>query len=504
MRNDLSTAADGLAVTAPRPALPGRQPTAPRPRLAQWAYDAPRLTLALTLLALCVTFAPMRPGVTTYLLSAAQARKVHRYDTALALYADAHAVTAADSRPLCASGDVYTLQLQTKAAITAYRACVALDPGDGSAWLRLGDALTSAQDDAGAVSAWQRAGAAGDAAGYYRLAERATALGQFDEAARWWTRAPSGDIEAQGQLGLLALAQGDIVAARAHFIITNGASSAFANQLRAAGVYELVQRPPSSAADEEAIGYALLTLGKPTLALAPLGRAVQLSPTDGSARAYYGWTLWLLGQRAAARPQIADGVRYRPTLPFALYAAGQVAMTDGHFGEALARFETALEVTPRNPALWSAAGDAALAESDYVTAGLSYSNAAQYSDDPAYTIALVHFYLDHGLGMSDGSALQTAFNATRRFPSNETLAFLLGRLYLTLGQQIQAYYAFSNAVTLDPTDPGPWFYLGTYSASGGDVVPAVVDLRTALALQPTGPYAAQARKALAAFAVDTL
>ncbi|HEX8732807.1 MAG TPA: tetratricopeptide repeat protein [Ktedonobacterales bacterium] len=504
MRNDLSTATDDLTVTAKRPALAGRQPPAPRPRLAQWAHDAPRLTLALTLLALCVTFAPMRPGVTTYLLSAAQARAAQRYDLALALYAEAHTANTADARPLCASGDVYTLQGETKAAIAAYRACVTLAPSDGSAWLRLGDALASANDDAAAVSAWQRGGAAGDVTAYYRLAERATALGQFDEAARWWAKAPNDDIQAQSHLGLLALAQGDVVAARAHLIVANGASGAFASQLRAAGVYQLVLRPPTSAADEVNIGYALLTLGEPTLALAPLRRAVQLAPTNGAARAYYGWALWALGQTSAARPQIAAGVHYDPALPFALYAAGEVALADGQAGEALARFETALEVSPHNPALWSAAGDAALARVDYVTARLSYANAAQNSDDPAYTISLVRFYLDHGLGASDGSAIQAAIAATQRFPKNETLAFLLGRLYLSQSNKIDAFYAFTTAASLDPTDPGPWFYLGTYNASVGNVVPAVVDLRTALALQPTGPYAKQARSALASYSGDTL
>ncbi|MDE3231598.1 MAG: tetratricopeptide repeat protein [Chloroflexota bacterium] len=354
------------------------------------------------------------------------------------------------------------------------------------------------------MSAWKQGGAAGDVTAYYRLAERATTLGQLDEAARWWAKAPSGDIQAQGQLGLLALAQGDVVAARAHFIVTNGASGAFASQLRAAEVYQLALRPPTSASDDVNIGYALLTLGEPTLALEPLRRAAQLAPTNGAARTYYGWALWALGQTSAARPQIAAGVHYSPALPFALYAAGEVALADGHAGEALARFETALEVTPHNPALWSAAGDAALARLDYETAELSYTNAAQNSDDPAYTISLVSFYVDHGLGVSDGSAIQTAIIATQRFPKNETLAFLLGRLYLSQGNQIDAYYAFTTAVSLDPTDAGPRFYLGTYNASVGNVVPAVVDLRTALALQPTGPYAKQARSALAAFSGDTL
>ncbi len=179
------------------------------------------------LVAILVTFAPMRPDVTNYLFSAAQARSVQRYDVALALYAEAHTVNTADPRPLCASGDVYTLQQQTRLAIAAYRACATLAPGDGSAWLRLGDALARGNDGVGAVSAWRHAGAAGDVTGYYRLAERATNLGQLSEAARWWSDAPHDDPYAQGQLGLLALAQGDATTAQARFAIATVARTAF-------------------------------------------------------------------------------------------------------------------------------------------------------------------------------------------------------------------------------------------------------------------------------------
>ena len=463
-----------------------------------------RTALALLLVALCVVFAPVRPAASVYLLAAAQARQVYRYDEALALYARAHAADAAAPQPLCASGDVLTLQRLPSQAAAAYHACAALAPTDGSVWLRLGDALSQAGDDAGAVSAWQRAGAAGDFTAYYRLAEGAESLSQFSEAAHWWSQAPQDDVVAQGHLGLLALAQGDVTSARAHFFEVSQSKSAYATQLRTAGVFLFAALPATSALEEENIGYALLTLGEPTVALAPLRRATQLAPTNGSAHAYYGWTLWQLGQRSAARPQIAAGLRYSPTLPFALYAAGQVAQADGQFGLALARFQTALEITPRNPALWSAAGDAALAEADYVTAELSYGNAAQYSSDPAYTIALVRFYYDHAFGMSDGTALQTAFDATRRFPKSEPLALLEGQIYASLDMQTEAYFAYERANALDPTDPAPWFYLGRYAVATGDVIPAVVDLRTALALQPTGAYATQARKALASFAGYTL
>lgn len=460
--------------------------------------------LALTLLALCVALIPIQPSASDYLLAATRVRAGYRYDMALADYAQAHAADASDPRPLCDAGDVYLLQHEYRQAVSAFQACAALTPGDGSAWLRLGNALSSAHDDAGAVNAWRRAGAAGDFAGYARLAERAEGLGQLDEAARWWSAMPQDDELAQGHLGLLALAQGNVTVARAHFFPLIHSESDYAISLRNAGVYLFAARPPTTAPDEENIGIALLTLNEPTLALAPLSRAAQLAPTDGAARAYYGWTLWLQGQRDAARPQIAAGLRYNPVLPFALFAAGEEEMASGQFAEALAHFQTALKIDPKNPALWSAVGDAALAKADYVTAELSYTNAAKFSDDPAYTIALAQFYLNHAIGFSDGSAQQFLVTATRRFPNNEPLAFIKGRLEDTLGQQQFAAYDFQRAVALDPTDPGPWLFLGTYAAANGDVIPAVVDLRTALALQPSGAYAAQARKALSPFNGDTL
>lgn len=502
-----SDAAHG-ATRAFRPA-PGlwatiREVVWPRDLGGDWTTHWRNALLGLTLLALCLTLIPIGPGASDYLLAATRARAGYRYDMALMDYAQAHAADAADPRPLCDAGDVFTLQRQYSDAATAYRACAALAPDDGSAWLRLGDALASAHDDAGAIAAWQRAGAAGDFSGYAKLAERAESLNQLDVAAQWWSRMPQDDELAQGHLGMLALAQGDAKSASAHFSALIHSESDYAITLRNAGVYLYAARAGDGALDEENIGIALLKLNEPTLALAPLSRAAQLAPTDGAARAYYGWTLWLLDQRDAARPQIAAGLRYSPVLPFALYAAGEVEMSQSKFAAALAHFQTALILDSKNPALWSAAGDAALAEADYVTAELSYTNAAQFSDDPAYSIALAQFYISHGIGLADGSAQQFLLKATQRFPKNEPLAFLRGRLDDLLGQQDIAYDDFQQAVALDPTDPGPWYYLGTYAVANGDVIPAVVDLRTAVALQPAGVYAAPARKALAAFSGYTL
>ncbi|HEX8730260.1 MAG TPA: hypothetical protein VF739_16640 [Ktedonobacterales bacterium] len=512
--------AQSLPVTQPR--LPRVAASAPTPQPApgplgvireviwprgvgdDWSARWRNALFGLTLLALCLTFIPMQPGPGDYLSAATRARAGYRYDEALSLYVQAHVADGSNPRPLCDSGDVYTLQLEYQQAASAHRACATLAPEDGSTWLRLGDALANAHDDTGALAAWQRAGAAGDFSGYARLAERAESLSQLDTAAQWWARMPQDDELAQGHLGMLALAQGNVAVASAHFFGLAHSESDYAISLRNAGMYLLAARAPTSALDEENIGIALLTLNEPTLALAPLSRVAQMAPTDGSARAYYGWTLWLLGQRDAARPQIAAGLRYNPLLPFALFAAGEEEISNGQFAAALAHFQTALEIDTRNPALWSAAGDAALAKGDFLTAKLSYVNAAQYSDDPAYTVALARFYISHGLGMADGTAQQILLKATLRFPQSEQLAFLKGQLDDSLGQQDLAYDDFQQAIALDPTDPGPWYYLGTYEAAAGDVIPAVVDLRTALALQPSGAYAASARKALAAFSGYTL
>lgn len=468
------------------------------------------VALALVALALVVALAPQRPGVTALLNAASEQRAVYRYDRALALYAEADAEVPGDPRPACARGDTLILQREFALAVAAYQACVALAPNDASAWLALGDALAApgrASDDAASVSAWRRAAQLGAEEAWARLAERAERLGQLDVATSAWVRiSPDGALGelAAAHLGLLALARGDAAAAQAHLARVAGSTSSLALQLRNTGVFLFDQRTPSFAIDWEGIGHALLSLGLPGLALGPFQRAVGLAPSDGSTHAYYGYTLWVLGQRDAARPQIAAGLTESPVLPFAYYAAGQVALSDGKAALALEYFQAGLKSDPHNATLWSAAGDAALAADQYLVAELSYQNAAQESDNPDATITLLRFYLTRGIGMDDGTALQVAHDAITRFPQSEPLVYLQGLLYVTLDQADYAKSQFQLAQRLDPTDPGPWLYLGRYAATTGDIVPAVEDLRTALALQPDGPYAAQIRAALAGLPANTL
>ncbi len=486
---------------------PWREDSLPvKPRLRPGSLVA----LTLVALALVVALVPQRPGVAALLNAATQQRDAYRYDRALAFYAEARAEAPSDPRPTCAEGAVLVLQREPLAAVAAYQDCVAQAPGDAEAWLTLGDTLAAtgrARDDAASVAAWQRAAQLGSAEGWERMAERDERLGLLDAATSAWAQvSPDGALGdlAAAHLGLLALARGNASAARAHLARVAGSTSDLATRMRNAGIFLFDQRTPAVALDWEGIGHALLGMGLPALALGPFQRAVALAPGDGSAHAYYGYTLWLLGERAAARTQVAAGLVDPPTLPFAYYAAGQVALSDGKAALALAYFQAGLRGDAHNAALWGAAGDAAVASGQYLVAELSYQNAAQESATPDATITLIRFYLTRGLGLDDGTALEAARNGILRFPQSEPLVYLQGLIYNALSQTNYAQGVFQFARQLDPTDPGPWLYLGRYAAASGDTVPAVEDLRTALALQPNGPYAAQIRTALAQQPANTL
>jgi len=484
-----------------------------------WRWAARVALVVATLLGALVAFAPAQPGVAAYLAAAAQARQTYRYDRALHWDALAAAAAPTNRRPVCDSADLYARQQVWSAAQAAYRRCLALAPGDASARYALGEALAATGDiggASGALAAWGHAttltgGASnrtGAALAWRRLAGRAEYARRFDEAATDWRHVvaltpPRSALatEATRHLGLIALEQGDVAAAQASFLVVLGVNGSDAQWLRRYGFTQAAIVAPRTAADDERMGYDYLAAGMPAFALAPLTRAVALAPGVGSAHAFLGWAQWMLGLRRTARGEIALGLRLAPRLSFATFAAGEVAAADGAPSRALALFTQGLAVDGGNPALWGEAGRMELALGAYVPAAQDMQSAARFADDPAYSVALLGFYVTYRLGLSPGdatgSALTAAVTATNRFPTNEPLWYLQGQLYDLAGQQTYAYYAFQRAQTLDPTDPGPYVYMGRYAENDGDYVAAALALHIALALRPTGPLAGQAQALLA-------
>jgi Flp pilus assembly protein TadD len=65
----------------------------------------------------------------------------------------------------------------------------------------------------------------------------------------------------------------------------------------------------------------------------------------------------------------------------------------------------------------------------------------------------------------------------------------LGKTYLLMGRRDEARAVFEGARDASPSDPYPWFYLGTMSADDGALDQAIADLRKSLDLDPVNPKA---------------
>ncbi len=451
---------------------------------------------AMVLLGLLATVATAQPSLAQDLAAASEARASLRYDRALAWYVRAEAAAPDDPRPLCGTAEVLALQREWAASGASYRRCLQVAPADGDTWIRYGDVLAQQGDASAAQAAWMRAASAGDTLGLRRSALAYESAGQLDLAQATWARLPASDTEAQLHLGLLALSSGDYPQAERYLSLAMSAAS-YRRQLSDQGFVPFLKSPPRDGSDLALLGYTFLAAGMPWLALAPLRSAVAGTPTNGKAHAILGWALWLTGARPEARSEIAAGQRLAPRYSFAQFAAAQVAAADGDFTRALSLCQKALEIDASSPATWLVASQIEVALREYVAADLAATNAAKLSSDPSYTVALLQLYIDHRLGLENGRAQAAATLAIQRFPESEPIRYLAGLIFSFVGQPALSYYALRDAIGLDPTDPRPYIALARDASSAGSFVTAALYLRTALALQPHGSDAADARALLA-------
>ncbi|MGH2515407.1 MAG: tetratricopeptide repeat protein [Ktedonobacterales bacterium] len=455
---------------------------------------------ALTLTGLAAALGPIGPSIDDDLAAAKTASAALRYDRALADYAAASAADAADPRPFCGAGDVYMTQQLYPNAATAYGRCAALAPHDASAQLRLGDALNATGNTSAARGAWSAAVALGSLDAHRRLALLDERQFQMDAARREWNVLPYNDPQAREHLGFLALWNGDDTTARLDFLAVRATPNPYAQQITDDGFVVYAALPVTSATGLGLLGYDFIRAGLPGFAIRPLRAAVALDPAFGDAHAYLGWALWQTGETAAARPEIALGTRLNPKLSFAWFAAGEVAVADGKTQAALADFTTGVDHDIKNPVLWLAVAQTSLALYDYVPADIAFDNAARLSTDPSYTVALLRFYVDHAFGIARDRAQIAASLALQRFPQSEPVRYYIAAVFDLYGYPTLAYATAQAARALDPTDPAPYVLLARYDEADGDYVAAALELRTALALRPNGPFAAQARRLLAPIA----
>src|SRR5690348_6772764 len=464
------------------------------PHLLRRALGIVACVVVLAGLALAV--GPVQPTVEQYLAAATRDRAIQRYDLALGHYAAAHAVAPADPRPLCDTAEVRALQHEWPAAIASYRACLARDGAtisdNGAAWLALGDALFASGDTSGTAQAWQRAADHGARDGLRRLATAQETAGHAAAAERAWQLLPRDDAQALAHLGILALWHGDQPTAQQDFLGALDRPSGDLDAIRSAGFLDLAGVRPDQADWSARLGFAFLSIGLPRLALDPLRHAVTSGSSSAPAHAYLGWTLWLTGDHAAGAAEIDTARHLDPKLSFAWFATGEIAAGGGDLAGADTALQQALTLDGNNPAIWSAEARVLLAQHDYFQADLAFGNAARLSADPSATVEWLQFYLDYGYGIDDRRAVTAAQTAVVRWPQNEPLRFQLAEVYAQMRQPAFSFYAATQALALDPTDPGPHILLAQSALAAGDFVAAAAELRTALALRPDGPRAGEA------------
>jgi tetratricopeptide (TPR) repeat protein len=450
----------------------------------------------LSLLGLVAACAPVSPGEQQYLAAAAGYRANLRYDLALARYSDASRAAPTDPLPYCLSGQIRVLQQEWATAAATFAECARLGPGRSQAWLELGDTRSRLGDSAGATLAWKRSAGLGDIAAAERLAEAAEARGDVTGALELWRQIPA-DRLAIAHLGILDLWQGNARAAAGEMRSALAGGNPSAAWLVTDGFTVLVALPEHSADTGGRLGHAFLDANLPALALAPFQDAVKLAPNDGEAHSYLGWTLLLLGRTAQAAKEIDQGLRLSPLVSFTWFAAGELALARQQPGPAIRYLQEGATIDPRNPLFWAEAGRASLLQHDYASAEQMLETASNLSTIPVEAIALLHIYVDFHLGLLDGSARRAGIDATRRWPGNEALEFLLAEIFTDNNESANAFYAAEEAHLLDPTDPGPYVLLATQAENEGDYVHAALLLRVALALSPNGPFASQAETLLA-------
>lgn len=227
---------------------------------------------------------------------------------------------------------------------------------------------------------------------------------------------------------------------------------------------------------------------------------MNLAPQSGVAHAYLGWTFLQLGQTLQAQTEITRGLSLSPSVSFVWFAAGALALALEQPFQALPDFQYGATLDPNNPLFFAEAGQAALQLRNYTAAEQFFKTASSLSSAPTEAIALLSIYVDFHLGMGDGTARAAGIQAVTRWPHNETLEFLLAQIFADSNQAVDAHYAILTAHLLDPTDPGPYVFMGAQAENEGDYVTAALDLRIALALRPNGPFAPEAQTLLASIA----
>jgi len=199
------------------------------------------------------------------------------------------------------------------------------------------------------------------------------------------------------------------------------------------------------------LGVVALRLRKLDVALAYLGRAIQIAPAVGELYSAYGDAWLAAGEPEQAASVLTRAVALRPGRPQAHAALGAAQTRSGRFDEAADSFRQA------------------------VTLG---------SDSADVYYQLAHALVRAGLDAQKAKAAAAAAReAIRRRPDFAEAYHVLGEALVRLGKTAEAVVSFRKAVELRPDAAAPWQGLGSALVLCGDFDLADRAFREALRLE---------------------
>lgn len=246
------------------------------------------------------------------------------------------------------------------------------------------------------------------------------------------------------------------------------------------------------------VGQALARADRWDLAALALTQAIILEPEYIEALAYRGLALDQIGQNGLSDMERARSAVPEAVLPHLFLAQHWLLQRDPD--QAVAELRKAETIEPDNPAVEAQLGQALAMSGDLQSALAAYGQAASLNPGSfEFQALLAGFSLDHEMDVA-GTGLPAARRAALNEPANPLALDQLGFAYYLTGNPEMAEHLLVMALQLEPSDAASNYHLGLARLALGDEALASQSLRQAAALDPGGPYALLATRALARLA----
>ena len=140
-------------------------------------------------------------------------------------------------------------------------------------------------------------------------------------------------------------------------------------------------------------------------------------------------------------------------------------------------------------------GGMSLKGGDMSAAILAYQAAMmQYPDDPVAYYNMGYIFINYLADTTNGVPL---LEKVVELDSENTDAwFYLGTAYVLIDEKEKAYYAFQNALDVNPLNDAAWYFLGMMAEALGDIDEALECFEEALLINPDNPLVHQSKGVL--------